>query len=83
MLNVPNHDAKDVKSALGITDSDDEVINELLDIFHDRKPRISWMLQRIWVDERLNDNARCFTVFLIGRICEYNKWIEEKGGEVA
>lgn len=79
----PNHEKKNLKEALGITEEEDNVIDELLDLFNEKRLKVSWVLQRVWVDERLSDNAKCFAIFSLGRIFEFMNIMNRinEGGE--
>jgi hypothetical protein len=69
-MNEPN-----LRKAMGVTDAD---IDKAIKIFVDTKDvdnkKMSWLIQRIWIDETLNDNLKCFLLFHMGVLWEkYNK----------
>jgi len=71
-----NHNAKHLYTAFGITPTDLDLMDKVSRAKPTRasyKNRTSWFAQRIWLDERLSDNAKCYMLFTLGRFYEMNK----------
>jgi hypothetical protein len=41
--------------------------------FYDQHKNVSRVMERIWIDETINDNTRAFALFTIGRMYEKNR----------
>lgn len=64
-----NHNESLIGKAFNISTKDEMLIDELLET-HRGWSCVTWIIQRVWIDERLSDNAKCLFIFNVGR--EYN-----------
>ena len=78
MLNL-RHD-QDLPQAFNVTDAEKDLLHELIAQVAKAKgtSKVTWAIQRLWIDERFSDNLRAMALFLLG----YSYAIQsEKGGE--
>lgn len=61
-----------IRRAMGVSDED---IRKSLDIlYQSSNETMVWLIQRIWIDETLQDNTKCFLIFHVGVLWEkFNK----------
>lgn len=74
MLNI-NDNCDSLVDAFKLQYKDIKRLREIDNIIDSANHRVSWAARRIWIDEHLSDNAKCFGLIVLGRR------IEEKGGE--
>ena len=68
-----------IRKAMGVTYKD---IHSVLDILYKSgDATMVWLIQRVWIDETLSDNARCFLIFHIGVLWEKFNKSKGKPGE--
>ena len=82
-----NHRAKNIARAFYLTSEGEKRVTALSKLLirnvATRKRPITWAINRIWIDEILTENERCFLVFSLGRLYEdaIEFFGEDKGGE--
>lgn len=74
MINF-EHNAVTLKDAFKITQEESEVFEELMQQLNNKSTTVSWTIQRVWIDERLSDNARAYAIFTLGRYYEFWHYI--------
>ena len=81
MINF-EHDAISLTDAFKITQKDNEVFEEIMAQMKlpDKNLPVSWVIQRLWIDERLSDNARAYAIFTVGRFYEFWHFIRGMPG---
>ena len=73
-------DAKTLGKAFNISDLDIDKVEEFLD-YYARCKNAAKAVERIWIDETINDNARALGIFTIGRMYESKR--NKREGEVS
>ena len=63
-------DEKKLYAAFNLTIEDNKRLDEFTKVLHKLEKTIPWACRRIWIDEQLSDNAKCFAVFMLGRYFE-------------
>lgn len=72
------HEAKTLEDAFGLGDNHEAVIDTFVDLYLKHKTA-SKIVERIWIDETIDDNTKAFAIFSMGRVYENRKnW---RGGE--
>lgn len=66
------HDKNDLLEAFNVSDDGHRFLNAMLSYSED-KNNITKTIERIWIDETINDNMRCFAIFAIGRLYQMRK----------
>lgn len=77
MINF-NHNADSIKEAFKVTPEEDAIFDEIMEQMdgnHMAAP-VSWIAQRLWLDERFSDNAKVYVIFTLGRFYEFWKFIK-------
>lgn len=70
--------AKDLKGVFGVTPTDIDHLYRITKGFHEKDTLvISRVMQRIWIDECMSDNLKCFALFELGRWCGRFETAEE------
>lgn len=65
-----NKTQEKVQDVFGITKEDIETLFAITKGFHNNDTLvISKVLQRLWVDEVMSDNVKCWAIFELGRWC--------------
>lgn len=74
MLKI-DHKQSTITGALGLDNrKDEELLDGMINILKgNTNKNVSWCMQRVWIDERLNDNQRCFLIFMLGRMYQIQK----------
>ncbi len=69
MLNL-NPKQEKLQDVFGITKADMETLFSITKGFHKNDTLIiSRVLQRLWIDEVMSDNVKCWAIFELGRWC--------------
>ena len=68
MINF-NNDKRALVDACNLTEEQIEKIVWFID-FYDKCEKVSKCIERIWIDENIDDNTRAFALFTIGRLYE-------------
>jgi hypothetical protein len=67
MINFKDEKEISLLDAFNLTENDKKYFEEF-QLVLERTPRtIPWVCKRLWIDEHLTDNAKCFAVFMLGR----------------
>lgn len=72
-----NHEEKKLKAAFNLSENDEKQLVDFSKKIMNMEKTIPWTCQRIWIDENMSDNAKCFAVFMLGAYWEH----EKRGGE--
>lgn len=70
----------DLPAAFNATDAEIDMLNELIAQIAETKgtAKVTWAMQRLWIDERFSDNLKAMAIFLLG----YSYCLQAlKGGE--
>lgn len=68
-----------IRKAMDVSDED---IRKSLDILYKSgDATMMWLIQRVWIDETLKDNVKCFLIFHIGVLWEKFNKSKGKPGE--
>ena len=80
MLNY-DHSSQDLKQAFNLTE--DSICKTIYFLkFYDECKNVSRAVERIWIDETIDDNTRAFTIMTLGRYIETEKMHKRiEGGE--
>ena len=74
MLNL-RHD-QNLPQAFNVTDAEIDLLHELIAQVAKAKgtSKVTWAIQRLWIDERFSDNLRAMALFLLGYSYAIQKW---------
>jgi hypothetical protein len=70
LIRFNHNEDKSIPKSFGIDEHEAVKIDALLmRLIRDKEDSvaISWAVQRIWLDETISDNAKCYLIFSIGR----------------
>lgn len=80
MLNY-DHSSQDLKQAFNLTEDSMQKAVFFLN-FYDKCKNVSKSIERIWIDETIDDNTRAFTIMTLGRYIETERMHKRlEGGE--
>ncbi len=63
-----NHNDK-IPEAFNVTDAEKDMLVELIAQVAETKggySRLTWAIERLWIDERFSDNLRAMAIFMLG-----------------
>ncbi len=72
MINF-EHEATTLKDAFKITQEESDLFDEIMQQLKlpEKNRPVSFVIQRLWIDERLSDNAKAYAIFTVGRFYEF------------
>lgn len=56
-----------LRDAFNMSEEEVEYIAELTERLMKEMKCVTWGVQRIWIDENLTDNGKCWMVFMLGQ----------------
>lgn len=59
-----------LRASFKLTKVDDKVISHITSLVDKSAKPVTWLMRRIWIDEVLSDNGKCYMLFTAGRIFE-------------
>ncbi len=64
-----DHDLSAIPDAFNMSKAETKKVFKMFKWLTKVKPvrPLTWTLQRIWIDETISDNAKCFLIFALGR----------------
>lgn len=77
MLKVINNKDVTLYEAFNLSEQDLNSINYFLQFYEDCS-LVSKAIERIWVDETINDNVKAFAIFSVGRLNEHRRLRKER-----
>ena len=78
MINLDDNETNLLK-AFHLTEEDTKAANEFNNCI-DRARTVTWYVRRIWIDEKMSENLKCYLIFLLGRAYEQSNQ-HLRGGE--
>ena len=72
MVNFNEGEGKLIQ-AFNISKEDEKYLEMFSHALEKQTKTIPWVCRRIWIDEHMTDNAKCFAVFMLGRYFEIQK----------